>query len=223
MKEKYLTEENITFKTKNWLRMIEPYSRRKKRFRIKPKNSALLVIDMQEYFLNKKSHAFLPAAKTIIPNIKNLIKSFRAKNRPVIFTYYALEKNEDPGIMGKWWSDVIREKSPFSKIIKPFKPRKGELVIRKPRYSAFQMTDLVQRLKKKRVKSVLITGVMTHLCCESTARDAFMKDFEVYFVIDATADQYEDLHLSSLKTLSDGFAIPVTTKEVLSCFKEGIC
>ena len=59
---------------------------------------------------------------------------------------------------------------------------------------------------------------MTHLCCESTARAAFMKDFEVYFVVDATATQYEELHLSSLRTLSDGFAVPVTTDHVLKSF-----
>jgi len=66
---------------------------------------------------------------------------------------------------------------------------------------------------------VVITGVMTHLCCESTARDAFMRDLEVFFVIDATATDQEDLHMGSLRALADGFAIMVTTKEVLGWMK----
>ena len=61
----------------------------------------------------------------------------------------------------------------------------------------------------------MICGVMTHLCCETTARDAFMRGFDVYFVMDATATCNEELHLSSLLTLSHGFAVMVETEEVL--------
>jgi len=67
---------------------------------------------------------------------------------------------------------------------------------------------------------VLITGVMTHLCCETTAREAFVRDFKVFFAIDGTATKSDDLHVASLKTLTDGFAIPVTTEEVLGWLRE---
>ena len=56
---------------------------------------------------------------------------------------------------------------------------------------------------------------MTHLCCESTARDAFMHDHEVLFVVDATATDDEELHLGSLRALADGFAVLATTREVM--------
>ncbi len=137
-------------------------------------------------------------------------------NLPVIFTRHALVENEDPGIMGRWWGDVIRESNPLSQITPELEPLPGETVIRKSRYSAFKGTDLDSILLDMGVTTVIITGVLTHLCCESTARDAFMHDFDVYAVIDATASYTEELHMSSLRTLADGFSIPVTTQEMIS-------
>ncbi len=69
--------------------------------------------------------------------------------------------------------------------------------------------------RNKKIDILVITGIMTHLCCETTARDAFMRDYEIYFVIDSTASYNETLHVSSLMTLTNGFAIPVKTDTIL--------
>ena len=63
---------------------------------------------------------------------------------------------------------------------------------------------------------------MTHLCCETTARDAFMRDYDVYFIVDATATETESLHISSLRTLTDGFTIPMKTSEILKEFNPDV-
>jgi len=215
MKENYLTKENILSKTNAWMDKLRVPPSRKKNFKFLPQNSALLVIDMQDYFLNKDSHAFIPAAKTIIPNINLIIKEYRKRAYPIIFTFHALAKDEKPGIMGKWWSDLLRVNNPLSKIHLAFNLRENDIVIRKSRYSAFIGTNLDQILKEKKIDTLVITGIMTHLCCESTAREAFMKDYEVYFVVDATATDTESLHFSSLKTLTDGFVIPLKTDAIL--------
>lgn len=216
MKDLYVSTNEIRAKGKEWLKALKAYDTRKKYFEFNPAKSALMVIDMQEYFLGEKSHAGLPAAKAIVPNISLMLGAYREQGFPVLFTYHAHKKDEDPGIMGRWWGDLIWEGTPDSKIVSTLEPLKSETVIRKVRYSAFTGTDLEKILRNKGVESIVITGVMTHLCCESTAREAFMRDFEVYFVVDATASQYEELHLSSLRTLSDGFALPVTTDEILA-------
>jgi len=65
------------------------------------------------------------------------------------------------------------------------------------------------------INTLIVSGIMTHLCCESTARDAFMRDYETYFVIDATAANSELIHVSSLRTLVDGFVIPVKTSDIV--------
>ncbi len=99
-------------------------------------------------------------------------------------------------------------------------PMEGEKVVRKSQYSAFIGTGLERTLRRWRIERVLITGVMSHLCCESTARDAFMRGFDVFIAVDGTASRNHDLHISSLKTLADGFAIPITTEEVVASLKK---
>ncbi len=178
-------------------------------------HAALLVIDMQRYFLQKSSHAYLRDSESIITNVNRIIDSCREASVPVIFTRHAHKPGEDAGNMGSWWADIIMDGTEMSLIDDRFQPLQSEKVLRKTAYSAFMGTDLEGLLRAKGITQLLITGVMTHLCCDSTAREAFMKGFDVFLVVDGTASSSRDLHLSSVKTLTDGFAIPATTKEVL--------
>jgi nicotinamidase-related amidase len=182
----------------------------------RPQTSALFVIDMQQFFCNPSSHAYVKDSTTIIPNIQNLMTVYRQQSIPIIFTRYALLRTESPGSMGRWWNDVLYDDDDFSNVIPLLQPTPNELVIRKTQYSAFFETDLDQILKKLKVTNILITGVLTHLCCETTARDAFMRNYDVFFVTDATASDKQELHVASLRTLSDGFATLVTTNEVIA-------
>ena len=86
--------------------------------------------------------------------------------------------------------------------------------IEKTQYDAFYQTALEDLLKEKGITQVVITGVMTHLCCETTARSAFMRGFTVFFPIDGTATYNEDFHRSTLLNLSHGFAIPALIEEL---------
>lgn len=217
LKQEYFNQENMGIKAKEWLKKLEGYSKGD-RFRFSPESSALLVLDMQNFFLDETSHAFVPSSKAVIPNIKRMLDTYRKSNYPVIFTRHILKKDEKPGVMGEWWKDVLREDDKYSEIADGLKPLKDEKVIRKNRYSAFYNTGLKDFLRKKNIKSVVITGVMTDLCCETTARDAFMNDFFVYFVANATATINEELHLSTLKTLSHGFAVPILTDDIIKGF-----
>jgi isochorismate hydrolase len=215
MENYYLTHDNIDEKTHKWLSLINQSQSRLQHFRLKPDHSALLVIDMQSFFLSNQSHAFIPSSQVIISNVNSLVDAFRESNLPIIFTYHALKDDEDPGIMGRWWGDVLRTTDPLSKIDPTIHFEKKDRIIRKTRYSAFQNTGLLNVLEKMRIHQLIITGVMTHLCCETTAREGFMRDFEIYFIVDATATDTEELHVSSIQTLSDGFVIPMKTDDIL--------
>ncbi len=177
--------------------------------------AALLVIDMQRYFTDPSSHASFPEADAIVGNIQLIIAAFRRCRLPVFFTKHALARDENAGIMGSWWGEVLTTDNPLSTLDERVKPLTAELVVRKTRYSAFVGTDLGNILDEFNITRLVVVGVMTHLCCESTARDAFMRDYEVFFIVDATASDEEELHLGSLRALADGFAILATTKEVL--------
>jgi isochorismate hydrolase len=210
-------EGKLADKAVEWADLVLPYV---KRHRCIPQvfrsgKSALLIIDMQKFFLESSSHAYLPLAEPIIENVQRLLDAYRSTSNPIAFTRHALCKGESAGTMGRWWGDVVYDEQERSRIITQLAPQASEVVLRKTKYNAFAGTDLESILRKWGTTSVVITGVMTHLCCETTARDAFVRDFDVYFVIDATATKSEDLHIASLKTLADGFAIPVKTDEVI--------
>jgi len=217
MKQDYLTKQNLIQKNDQWLEMIHFSKKRKTKFSLQEKKSALLVIDMQEYFTNKSSHAFIPSSTIIINQINQLIRWYKANKNLIIFTYHAYDKNESVGLMKKWWNEVLYTDDPLAQISsKILFNKKEDLSIKKNRYSAFYNSNLEQILAQNHIKQLVITGVMTHLCCETTAREAFMKDYEVFFVIDATATSSETLHISSIRTLSDGFAIPMKTNDICS-------
>ncbi len=216
MDERYLTPQNMAQKAEQWLAHLPITHSREVNFRFAPERSALLVIDMQDFFLLEESHAFIPSAPEILPNVNALIAAYRKRGLPIFFTYHALEEGEDAGIMGRFWGDVLRTTNPHHKLHGQLDFREGDDAIRKTKYSAFWKTPLGSLLEQNKIERVVITGVVTHLCCETTARGAFMRDLEVYFVIDGTAADNEELHLSSLRTLTDGYAMPVTARQIIT-------
>ena len=213
-KEIYFTPETIQDKTSELLEYVAGSRHRHENINFYPEKAALLVLDMQAYFLQPDSHAFIPSAPSILPGINALIKAFVDLGQPVIATRH-VNTPEDAGMMSKWWRDLIHPGSAHSQYIKILKIITATQ-IKKTQYDAFRDTSLEYTLRTQNVEQVVITGVMTHLCCETTARSAFMRGFEVFFTVDGTSTYNEELHRASLLTLSHGFALPVTVGEILA-------
>ena len=180
----------------------------------RPGKAALFVLDVQRYFLDFDSHAFIPSAPAIVPGINKLIEAFTRAGRPVIATRH-FNTPEDAGMMSKWWRDLIHPQIAYNQYIGAL-DLKNAMQVEKTQYDAFLYTSLEETLRVHQIEQVVITGVMTHLCCETTARSAFMRGFEVFFSVDGTATYNEELHRASLLTLSHGFAIPVLIDELLN-------
>ncbi len=210
-KENYINKSNI----KKWKGLIKQYESTKRKNIYKIENTALLVLDMQDYFIKEESHAFIPDGQTIIKNIKSTISMFRKYNSPIIFTKHALNNNNNDDIQHKWWKEPLVENNPATKIIDDFVIQ-DDIIITKEKYSAFRNTNLLQILNQKKISSLAITGVMTHLCCETTARDGFMENFWIYFLMDSVATYNIQLHEASLVTLSHGFATVLPTSDFIS-------
>jgi len=217
LKEKYFEKKNIYKTSKSFLKEIE-HLRKKHKINLKTKNIALLILDMQRYFLDKSSHAFIPSAPEIVENIKKIENIFLEKNLPVILTKH-INTSKNAKMMKLWWKDLIKEESIFSEIIPELMNKKAK-IIKKSQYDAFYGTELEKFLKRKRIKQIIITGVMTHLCCETTARSAFVRNFEVFFVIDGTATYNRKFHKATLINLAHGFAIPLLTEEIIKNFEK---
>jgi len=212
MKELYFTEQTIIGESAKLKREAEKFYKPKS-FSLFPEKTVLLILDMQNFFLDIDSHAFVPSAKTIIPNIKKLINFFKNIKSEVIFTRH-INNKENAENMSKWWRDILTEDSVFSKISRDLYFKDAKVII-KSQYDAFYKTALEGYLKELNISQIIIAGVMTHLCCETTARAAFVRGFEVFFGIDLTATYNRSFHTSTLYNLSHGFATPILTAEII--------
>jgi isochorismate hydrolase len=211
MKQKYFTVKNIKTKSQKMLEEIQKIIPAKK-ISFDFKNSALLVIDMQNFFLNKKSHSFIPSAEAIVPNLQKLIILYKKFHRPVIFTKHE-NTFKNTVLMYTFWKHMLK-KGKKSQVTKELDTKNAK-IITKTQYNAFYKTNLEKYLKQKRIKHLLITGVMTHLCCETTVRSAFMRGFMPFFPADTTATYNEKLHKASLLNISHGFGRVDTIENIL--------
>jgi ureidoacrylate peracid hydrolase len=210
----YVTPEQLSAKTTVWLDKIKPFNNHQ--MILNRDKAALMVVDMQNFFLDPNSPTFTCGGLAILPNIKKMIAAFRNAGRPVIYTKHVHHPDRiDAGIMGWWWEGMCIEGSPESEVHSEIAPVAGEKVVLKHRYSAFYNTDLETILRCLKIEDLVITGIMTNMCCESTARDAYYRDYRVFFPADGTGSINEEMHLASLLNLAFGFAYITTADEVI--------
>ena len=215
--DRYVNIKNIGSKSNEWLERICPFNQH--RMDLNVDKSALLVIDMQQFFLDPASPTFTCGGPAILPNIKRLINVFRQAGRPVIYTKHVHHPDGlDAGIMDWWWEGKCIENSAESEIHPELAPLVNEKIILKHRYSSFYNTDLETVLRCLKIEDLVITGIMTNMCCESTARDAYYRDYRVFFPADATGSVNEEMHLASLLNLAFGFAYVNSSAEIIEHF-----
>ncbi|XP_076907813.1 nicotinamidase 2-like [Bidens hawaiensis] len=175
-----------------------------------PKTSVLLVIDVQNHFST--------IAKPILQPLTSTIHTCRRASIPVIFTRHRHKSPADYGMLGEWWhNDLILDGTPESELMPELPRREDDVVVEKNTYSGFRGTGLEERLKAMGVEEVIVTGVMTNLCCETTAREAFVRGFRVFFSTDATATADEELQQATVKNLAYGFAYLVDCQSLQQC------
>jgi bifunctional isochorismate lyase/aryl carrier protein len=212
LKETYFTSQSIDARALE-MRQAAVGMMRGDRFTFNSERSALLVLDMQTYFLDAASHAYIPSASTIHPRLSGLSAAYTERSLPVIYTRH-VNTAENAQLMATWWSELIRSDNPLSQIAPDFDLSQGR-VLEKSQYDAFYQTDLEERLRSLGISQVVVGGVMTHLCCETTARAAFGRGFEVFFLVDGTATYTEAFHRASLLSLAHGFAELKLVREIL--------
>jgi bifunctional isochorismate lyase/aryl carrier protein len=216
MKEIYFTGENLEVQSRDLFQQAVEISRQKV-LEFQPLKSALLVLDMQSYFLDASSHAYVPSSQAIVNGISQLIKAYSDHQLPIFFSQH-INTPENAGMMSVWWKDLITPDHPHHRIIPEIDTSVGT-IIKKNQYDAFHQTPLEEMLQTNGVTQVVISGVMTHLCCETTARSAFMRGYQVFFLVDGTATYNLAYHRASLINLSHGFASLVFVKDILAAIQ----
>jgi ureidoacrylate peracid hydrolase len=176
-----------------------------------PKTTALLVVDMQNGFmLEGVAHSLCREAVEIVPNINRLADSIRSTGGTVVWIQNAVT----PETLDSWSVRVdmdgpertekrIESMTPGSKghaLWAGLQTKPGDLFVQKTRFSAFIQgsSDLEALLRARGIDTVIVTGTVTNICCESTARDAMMRNFRTIMVSDANAAMNDEMHNASL-------------------------
>lgn len=219
-KDAYFTPGNLEAVSGEMVRQLEYWRERHRSQLFEASQAVLLVLDMQRYFLEPTSHAYIPSAPAILPGINGLVEAFISLKRPIFLTRH-VNTPADAGQMGDWWKDLIQEDSPMSQVV-DMMAKWGLPVVQKSQYDAFYGTSLEDFLRQAGAQQVLICGVMTHLCCETTARSAFMRGFKVFVLVDGMATYNREFHEATLLNLAHGFAYPLQLSEISALLaKEG--
>jgi nicotinamidase-related amidase len=166
---------------------------------------ALIIIDMLNDFVTGSLKC--DRAQRIIPNIRELIDSFHKKNLPVIFANDShLETDFE---MEKWGPHAI-EGTEGAEVIPELTPDKEDIVIGKHVYSSFFETPLDSVLRSRKVDTVVLTGLHTHLCVRHTAADAFFRGYKIFIPEDGVDSFTAEDHESGLAYLKEYYGAKIT-------------
>ncbi|MCY8007249.1 isochorismatase family protein [Bacillus haynesii] len=185
-----------------------------------PKRAALLIHDMQQYFLNAYRYGESPVTD-LLANIKKLRKRCAELGIPVIFTAQpGAQTPEERGLLQDFWGPGIGPDPDEQKIVDELKPNEDDIVLTKWRYNAFRKTNLLGVLKEQGRDQLIITGIYAHIGCLMTACDAFMQDIETFFVGDAVADFSLKHHEMAITYAADRCSVTITAEQLLSQLKD---
>lgn len=187
-------------------------------WRIEPSRAALLVHDMQGYFVN--AFAAGGGAATIdavIANIDAIRRACDAAGVPVFYT--AQPGDQDPalrGLQADFWGRGMSAAPEHQRIVERLAPRPGHRVLTKWRYSAFERSTLDDDLKAGGRDQLIVTGIYASIGCLLTAAQAFMRDVRPFVVADAVADFDRARHDDALAYLAGRCARIVTTGQTIA-------
>ncbi|KMZ62130.1 Peroxyureidoacrylate/ureidoacrylate amidohydrolase RutB [Zostera marina] len=177
---------------------------------VNPSKCALIVIDIQSRFRSTSA--------TILQTVNRTISLCRSVNIPVIFIRHVDDPNYT--LLGELWGNDIRfMEVPNNDFLPDLSIKNDDMVLEKYTYSCFQGTALEAKLKEMEVEEVIITGVQTNMCCETTGREAFVKGFRVFFSTDATATFTDQLQDATLTNMAFAFAYLVDCDMLEMSFK----
>lgn len=200
--------------------------------KVQPAHAALLVIDMQNDFcasggLISKDGRDVSAAQELGKRLPAFISAARAAGVMVVFIrcVYTTERNF---YLSDVWLEMAARKREGGYTRIPVcrdgawegdyygevRPQPGDVIVTKHRYNAFHNTDLDLILRSNGIRTVVLTGVVTNVCVETTAREAFVRDYYVVAVDDGCAAYVQQDHIASLSNIDRFFGEVATIKQI---------
>lgn len=190
-------------------------------FPVVPSRMALLNIDMQGFIVD-----ITAGGPGLLERINRLIGVCREKDILIVHTAHVIRADgSNAGVMAEIAPIVreglLNEGSETVKLHKDLDVQDNDILLNKPKFGAFYGTDLETMLRYRGIDTVIITGIATNICCETTAREATVREFRVFFLSDGTAtydigDQpAQQLQTATCTTLGFAFAQVCTVDEII--------
>jgi len=194
-------------------------------FDLVPRRTALINVDLQNCFL-RDSPIAAPEGPAVLERLNRLAAVCRQAGIAVIHTRFVLEPDgSDLGVLGETSpparDGLLNRDAPSAQLDEALVVREGDVILDKPRFGAFSRTALEDILRARGIDTVIIGGVATNVCCETTAREAMQREFHVFFLSDGTAAadmpgaSAAELQKTSLVTLGFLFAQVLTVDEMI--------
>jgi ureidoacrylate peracid hydrolase len=196
---------------------------------VPPRQTAFVVVDMQNYFMAPGQQVEVPEAREIVPNVNRLADALRRAGGLVV--WIRTISNDDSFQNWSHFHDVLntperrarraealRDGAFGAELWPGLDVHKSDLIVCKTRYSAFisGSSSLEAELRERGVTAVWVGGTSTNTCCESTARDAMLLDFRTTMVSDANADHTDDEHNATLINFCINFGDVATTDDLVA-------
>ena len=199
-----------------------------------PRRTALVVIDLQNAFMNDEiGHIVIPAAREIVPNVNRLAAAVRSSGGGVFWLRQIVDE--------KMWTEwtvmselstpamqmkrvrALAENSPGVDLWPELDVKQEDEVLSKTRFSAFLpgSSALPHRLRARELDTVIIVGTVTNVCCDSSARDAMMTNFRVIMVSDANAAATQAEHDAALVAFYCTFGDVLDTDALIAILQKG--
>jgi len=193
---------------------------------VDPKQTAVLVVDVQEVFVGVPT--LYPPVEEVLPRLHRFIHEARSVGALVVVIQIGIP----PELYSENWKrqytdrpwplpdDWLAPGSENVTLYPGFEPQAGDVLITKPRYSAFIGTSLEAILHSNGIRTVIAAGLTTDVCVGSTARDAFQRDFTTITLADCTAEGGREQHEVGLRTLAQNFGMVCTSTEIIAAWQE---
>ena len=197
-----------------------------------PKKTALVVVDLQNAFmLPGVAHSLCPMAQEIVPNVNRLAQAVRETGGAVVWikttfteetltswsTFYEISRPEQ----NRKRAEALAAGSKGHELWAGLDVRPDDLIVEKKRFSAFIQgsSNLAEVLRGRGLDTILITGTVTGVCCESTARDGMMYNFKTVMVSDGNAAMTDEDHNASLSNFYLTFGDVMSTDMLIDCLR----
>ncbi|GJM83041.1 MAG: isochorismatase family cysteine hydrolase [Paenibacillus sp.] len=189
--------------------------------------AAIVVVDVQNDYCHPEgalaqSGNDVGAVAGMMPNMHRLLAAAREFQVPVIFIQTFHEEATD----SEAWKErsngksmAVCRKGTWGADFFEVAPEPSEAVVNKHRYSAFVNTRLDSILRSQKIETLIMTGVSTNVCVESTARDGFMLDYHIVLLRDACASYSNQAHEMTMKNIEGYFGEVTDTRQVISLWE----